>query len=290
MLRRGSAEGLIAVVLGGVLMTSGTAQAQDEATEERTRAWTNGAELSWVVATGNSEANTLGFRNLYTYRWAHANLSWETGLVRATSRDGDRFAVGFSDQAYELVEPPIEIDSKRLFSKFGYRQEISGQHFWFGNFDSARDEPSNINRQFVGAGGFGTQWADGDRLRFRTEYGFSFTSEDLDLEGENHFGGYRLSYGLNVGVTANAALDSELTFDGSFQQRDDIRTDWLTGVSVSINSRVALKSAVRLLFRNISALEEIDLETPIFGVVIGKVEIPKKKLDTSFTTSLVITL
>jgi putative salt-induced outer membrane protein YdiY len=286
---RGSAAAPAAALLAGMLLTTEVILAQEPEEGGGARSWTNNTELSLVSASGNSTATTFGFRNVYAYKWARSRLSWETGMVRADSRDGDRYAVGFSPDDFELIVPPTKIDSQRLFSKLGYRQEIRGAHFWFGNFDSTRDESSNINRQFVGAGGFGTRWADREQLNFRTEYGISYTSEDLDLEGENHFGGYRLSYGLDAGVTANTTIESGLTFDGSFQQRDDIRTDWLNGVSVSLNSRIALKSSLRLIFRNIPALEDIDLETPVLGVVIGKVNVSKEKLDTSFTTSLVIT-
>lgn len=276
---------MILVIMGSAMVT---ARAQEE-NDDTMPGWTNATELSLVVATGNAQAETLGFRNLYEYRWSRADLTWETGWVRAASLDGTRKAVAESGSGFEVVEPPTTIDSQRLYSKFSFRQEIAGPIYWFTNFDSVRDEPSNINRQFVGAGGFGTRWGQGTDLRMRTEYGISYTSEDLALEGENSFAGYRLAYALNAGVTSVVTVDSELTLDGSFDQGDDIRTDWLNGVTVSLTSRIALRSSVRLLFRNIPALEEIDLVTPLLDVVIGSVEVPKGKLDASFTTSLVVT-
>ena len=279
---------LTATAVAGVLMMGVTAPAQAQ-DDEPSRAWSNGTELSLVVVSGNSQANTLGFRNVYERRWTRATVTWETGWVRAASRDGDRFAVMQPGGKIEIVEPAIEVDSQRFHSKLGFRQEIDGRHYWFTNFDSVRDEPSNINHLFVGAGGVGTQWADGDRLRFRTEYGVSYSDEALVLEGQNSFAGYRLAYALNAGLASAVTVDSELTFDGSFEASDDVRMDWLNGVTVSLSEQVALRSSIRLLFRNTPALQEIDLEAPQLGGVIGTVEIPKKQLDTSFTTSLVIT-
>ena len=110
----------------------------------------------------------------------------------------------------------------------------------------------------------------------------------LTLEGVDRFGGYRLFYGLRAQATVNTAIDSELTADGSFQTAADIRMDWLNSVSVAVNSRIALKTSVRLLFRNIPALEAVDLQTP-GGVVVGTIEIPKDTLDVNLTTSLVVT-
>jgi hypothetical protein len=131
-----------------------------------------------------------------------------------------------------------------------------------------RDEPANINRQFVLAAGLGTTWVKSDRLTFRTAYGISYTDEDLVIEGGNRFAGYRLFYGLKSPVTPSTTIESELTADGSFDTGDDIRTDWLNGVNVALNSRMALKSSLRVLFRNLPALETLDLLTP-GGVPVG---------------------
>ena len=279
----------VVTVVGLLSLYSGSpARAQEApADEERSdRVWANAAELSWVVATGNAEVNTLGFRNVYEYDWDGTTLSWEAGLVRAASRDGDRVAL-IDEGGFEIVDPPTQIDSQRLYSKLTFRQDLAAQHYWFLNYDSVRDEPSNITRQFVGAAGFGTRWVDREELRFRTQYGFSATNEDLTLEGTNSFGGYRLSYTLE-GVVSGARVDSELTLDASFQEADDIRTDWLNGVNVAINSRLALRSSIRVLFRNLPALEEVNLVTP-GGSVVRVIEILKRRIDTNVTTSLVIT-
>ncbi|HEX6976271.1 MAG TPA: DUF481 domain-containing protein [Vicinamibacterales bacterium] len=245
------------------------------------------AELGVVIATGNARSTSVGLRNLYTYRWTGAELRWEAGWLRAASRDGDRYAVQ-SAPGFDVVEPDTAVDSARLFSKLGYQRQLSPRTDWFANFDAVRDEPSNITHQFVFAGGLGTTWQKTDRLTFRTAYGISFTDEDLVVEGANRFAGYRLYYGLKSLVTKTTRIESELTTDGSFDKSDDIRFDWLNGVSVAMNSRMALKSSVRVLYRNLPALEVLDLRTPA-GVSVGSVEVPKRKVDTNLTTSLVIT-
>ena len=276
---------LVAAVFAGGMGPARTARAQEPETARR---WTNGTELSWVVASGNSDANTIGFRNLYERVWTRAELSFEAGWVRAASSSGDRVAVVRGADDFDVIEPDSEIDSQRLYSKLRYQHEIAGRQYWYSSWDSARNEPSNIIRQFVFAGGVGTTWHEGDALTFRTSYGVSVTDEKLTLEGVDRFGGYRLFYGLRAQAAGNTVINSELTVDGSFQTAEDIRMDWLNGVSVAVNSRIALKTSVRLLFRNIPALEAIDLQTAV-GLMIGTVEIPKDKLDVNFTTSLVVT-
>ena len=247
----------------------------------------NSTDLGLVVATGNSRSTSVGLRNVYLYRWSNAELRWEGGWLRVASRDGNRYAVG-SPAVYEVVEPGTSIDSQRLFSKLGYQHKISTHTDWFANFDAVRDEPANILHQFVVAGGLGTTWWKTDRASFRTAYGVTYTDEDLSVEGARRFGGYRLYYGLKAPVAAASAFESELTFDGSFDTGDDVRTDWLNGISVAMNSKLALKSSVRMLFRNLPALEILQLQSP-GAIAIGTVEVPKEKVDTNITTSLVIT-
>ena len=144
----------------------------------------NSSELGLVVATGNARSTSVGLRNVYTYRWTIAELDWEAGWLRATSRDGDRFAVETAS-GFDVVEPGTAIDSQRLFSKLRYQRQLTPRHDWFANFDAVRDEPSNINRQFVLASGLGTTWRKTDRVTFRTSYGVSYTDEDLVVEGGN---------------------------------------------------------------------------------------------------------
>jgi len=248
----------------------------------------NSTELGLVVATGNAKANTIGLRNVYRYRWPVADMTWESGWVRASSRDGDRVAVARATGGFDVVDPPIALDSQRLFTKVKYTRRIQGRHDWFTSVDASRDEPSNISRQVVIAGGLGTVWIDRDDLTFKTSYGVTYTDEDLVVEGVRRFGGYRICDGLEVDPAEAATVQSELTLDGSVETVENVRADWLNGISVDLNATIALKSGFRVLFRNVPALEAIDLRSPD-GVVIGEVDVPKRQFDTSFTTSLVFT-
>jgi putative salt-induced outer membrane protein YdiY len=259
------------------------AQEEEEAPQ---RNWSNETDLSWVLVKGNADTNTFSVRNLYKYNWTNSELSWEAGVLRAGSRD-DRYAVG-TEADFEVLEPEVELDNNRIYSKIRYMRSINDRVFWYAAWDATRDEPTNVNRQFIGSGGVGNTWADSDQLVFRTAYGVNYTHEDLDLEGVNNFAGYRLMYRLEAGLTESTALESELTFDGSFEVGDDIRLDSFNGVTVAITNAIALKASLRLLFRNLPALEDIDLEDPDTGAVIGAVIIFKERLDSSFATSLVI--
>lgn len=268
---------------GGLIVGPAYGQDPDQAPR-----WTNDTEFSWVASNGNSDTNTLGLRNLYQREWLEAKLSLETGWMRATSRSGNRIAIVRGPDTITVVEPTSETDGQRLYSKLRYQQETTGRHYWFSSWDTARDEPSNINRQFIFSGGVGTTWRDEDALTFRTSYGVSFTDERLTLEGINRFAGFRLFYGLRMLATVSTAVESELTTDGSFRDANDVRLDWLNAATVAVSSRIALKASVRLLFRNLPALETIGFQSSS-GSMIGSIDVPKNKLDVNATTSLVLT-
>ncbi len=267
-----------------VVMQADPAFGQDQQ-EEPTRNWSNATEFSWVVSTGNSDANTFQIRNVYSYRWTNAEFSWQAGIMRAGSGD-DKVAVGTQDD-FEVFKPERELDSNRWFTKALYTREVHQHFFWYASWDGSRDEPSNINRQVITSSGLGHTWYDREGLVLRMGNGVSYTNEDLDLEGARNFAGYRIFYRLRAAVTESSEIESELTLDGSFETGADIRLDALNSIRVAINDTIALKASLRLLYRNLPALEDIDLEDSS-GLVIGKVVIPKAKLDTTFVTSLVI--
>jgi putative salt-induced outer membrane protein YdiY len=266
-------------------LLAGPAFAQEEE-EAPQRNWSNSTDLSWVLVKGNADTNTFQVRNVYKYKWTKSEITWEAGILRAGSRD-DIYAVG-SEEDFEVVDPAVELDNNRMYSKLRFMRTLNDRFFWYVSSDNARDEPTSINSQFIASLGVGNTWAERERLVFRTTYGANYTKEDLDLEGANDFAGYRFFYRLESGITESTKIESELTFDGSFEVGNDIRLDSLNGVTVSITDTIALKASLRLLYRNIPALEDIDLEDPDFGIVIGEVIVPKEKLDSIFATSLVI--
>jgi hypothetical protein len=253
--------------------------------EETDLGWKNSAELGIVVTSGNSNTTNFNVRNLFTFDWESADLDWEFGYLRATS-DDDRFAVGTED-SFEIIRPEREPDNNHVFTNVRYLRNINERFFWYGRIFAEKDEPADIDYRFTPSAGAGNTWSKSDTLTFLTGYGVSYTAESLALEGDSSFSGYQLFYNLSAQATTSTRVESTLTFDGAFDSGSNFRFDWYNGAGVSINDHIALKAAVRFVYRNQPALEEIDLENPT-GIVIGEVVVPKDKLDTSLTTSLVI--
>ena len=143
--------------------TASWAQAAAPAKEPRLGS-SNRTELGVVIATGNAKSTSVGLRNLYTFGWTNALLRWEGGWLRATSRDGDRFAVQ-TPSGFDVIDPESAVDSHRLFSKLGYQRQLSARHDWFANFDAVRDEPHDPRGHGLGLAAAGAR--DDERRRER---------------------------------------------------------------------------------------------------------------------------
>jgi len=272
---------IIALTLTAALAATLPARAQ----EERTLGPKNSTELGIVVTSGNSNTTSFNVRNLFAYDWEQADFDWEFGFLRATSQD-DRYAVGTEDN-FQIVQPDREPDNNRLFTNVRYLRNINERFFWYGRMHAEKDQPADIDYRFTPSVGAGNTWSKTEELTFLTGYGISYTAESLALEGESNFAGYQLFYNLLWQIAPSTGIESDLVFDGSLDTGSNYRFDWYNGVSVAVNQHIALKSNVRFVYRNDPALEEIDLENAS-GLVIGSVVVPKDKLDTAFTTSLVI--
>ena len=249
------------------------------------RVWSNSTELGWVFTYGNATTNSFNLRNVFEYTWVDADLNLEFGILRADSGD-ERFALG-TEEAFEIIEPSVEPDTDRLYAKARYLRNVSDRFFWYGRVDVERDQPAGITFRLAPAGGAGNNWETPENIELRTGYGFGYSAGEMTFDGSNNYFGYQLFYEFDMKVNESTDVDSNMTLDGSIMSPSNYRFRWANSIGVAINDRMALKASLRLVYRNDPALEEIDLEDPS-GAVLGNVIVSKKKLDTGFTTSLVI--
>ena len=258
------------------------ALAQDSVAE---RVWSNSTELGWVFTYGNATTNSFNLRNVFEYAWLDADLNLEFGILRAASGD-ERFALG-TEEAFEIIEPPVEPDTERMYATARYLRNVSDRFFWYGRFDVERDQPADITFRLTPAGGAGNNWETLENIELRTGYGFGYSAGSMTFDGSSNYFGYQLFYEFDMKVNDNTDIDSSMTLDGSIMSPSNYRFHWANGIGVAINERIALKASLRLVYRNDPAQEEIDLED-LSGAVLGNVIVSKKKLDSGFTTSLVI--
>ena len=248
-----------------------------------------------VATSGNSEATTLGFSNLLRRTWDIAEFLLELGAVRVESRPNDTAGVGTPGNFFE-VEPSKEIDAERYYLKSGYGREISPRFFWNVGLEGEQNRPSGIDQRVVVNGGVGNSWfLDKENVTFRTAYNVAFTDEEFTEQPAADFAGLRLAYDYKHELTGSADFESNLVVDGNFDESEDYRAELFNAVAVSISKRLALKASLRLVYRNVPPIETINLfdanpfTNPAANPTLETAEVEKDNLDSTFSTSLVVT-
>ncbi len=267
---------------------TGTAPAQGEAGAPAKR-WSNSAELSYVVLSGNSDSSTLGVKN--TYKWSRDNstITVKAKAIRTESENkGDRRAVGTpTDFRVVAGEEQVTAENHKLETR--YDRRLTEQVFWYGDLSWERDRFKGINNRTVGAAGIGNLWVHSKRVMFRTEYAATYTREDEvedNPETDDTFAGARISSLLEVRFGRNSTYSNEFAFDANLEESSDWRADMTNALSVTINHRLKLKVSLQWKFDNEPSLEELDLFDA--GNPVGTVNAELDELDTIFMTSLVL--
>ena len=258
-------------------------------------AWSDKASLSYVSVGGNAQSQSLGFANEYLYKWTEASFAFNVAGVRVNTTTIDRSATGTSATDYALAETSTtKTTSEAYTALLRFDHKLSAQSFWFvaGTWD--RNRPSGLDNRYKGILGVGNAWVEADRTKFRTDYGIGYTKEDPLFRPEGFADSYatwQLGAKLEQKVYASSAFTSELAVSGSAKEGKDWLGTLKSAFTTTLSQRLALKVGYDLAYRNKPNVLGIDIvQTPVAAppVVLGKAPVELKKLDSVFTTSLVI--
>ena len=275
----------VALALVLVFAAAGPALAQQDPNEDR---WHDTAEFSYVVTAGNSETNTLGFKNKLWRAWEKSGFELNAGGVRAEATR--KFAVG--DPNSFDIEEEKDLTAEAYYINGRYDHKITDHFFWFASAGWDRNTFAGIDNRYTGAVGVGNQWIDTDDIKFRTDYSITYTKEDAVVDDptfDDSFVGARVSYGYVNKLTDNVTFTSDLIVDDNLEDTTDLRANMTNSVAVSMTKRLALKVSVQLLYDHQPAIGSFDLFDTA-GFNIGTVDDELDTLDTIFTTSLVINI
>lgn len=254
--------------------------------------WSNATELSYVSTSGNASSSTFGLKGLLEGAGAPHQFKFEFGGVRASSSTTSRTAIGTPGDFAIVETERSETTAESYFARSRYDREL-GAGFAFTGAGWDRNTFSGIQNRFQVMGGVGRTFVQSEAARLKADIGLTYTiQKDVDPapDASEAFVGWRVSVDGMRAISENAQLNSEFVFNNSFEASDDVRADWLNSLSVSINSRLALKTSVQLLWDNMPALLSVPLESP-GGVPTGvDVLTPSSKLDSVVTVTLVIRL
>jgi len=243
------------------------------------------ADLSYVLTSGNSTANSLGFKGDVTHRWGKHSLGFAAGGTRASSSPDLRYAVGTPDD-FEVQIPEAETTAEYYYGRGRYDYKLSDRLFYTAGAGWERNRFSGIDNRWLVDTGLGYIFLNNDRTSFRGSAGVTYTNEDYTVDDgqDGSFFGARLGWDFSQKLFQNTTFTHTLIADENLEDTDDLRVDAQFGLHVAMSSKLGLKVNWRLLWDNQPALAEYDLVGGYTGLTVLA---PYKELDQGFSVSLV---
>lgn len=279
-----------------LLLISSASRAQVEVEEGEELGWSNETDLSLVVTDGNSSTETLGFNNHLQRLWSRARYSLRIEAVRSNTAD-DPFAIVIpeTDGGFYVEYPDKTLDVERYFIENRYDRSITERFFWNAGVSWERNKNAGILSRYIGFAGVGNLWWSREDLGFSTTYGLSYTDREDEVPDplkDDSFVGFRFGWEYMNKWGKVTTYRNNWNFTNSLDDTSDYYSDMVNSISVAINKRLALKVSLQWLYNSVPGLEDVTLYVldPDTGlkVEVGEVQIRKDKLDTIFSTSLVV--
>jgi putative salt-induced outer membrane protein YdiY len=282
------------------LLAASPARAQQVATPTQTKAVDEkafkvdeagtfaNADLSYVLTSGNSTANSLGFKGDVTHRWAKHSIGFAVGGLRASSSSDLRYAVGTPGD-FEIVIPEAETTAEYYYGRGRYDYKLSDRLYLTAGAGWERNRFSGLDDRWLVDTGLGYIFLNNDRTSFRGAAGITYTDEQYTVEDgrDGSFLGARLGWDFQQKLFSNTTFTHTLLVDENLESTDDLRLDANFGLHVAMSSKLGLKVNWRLLWDNQPALAEYTLCAPGGSCTGLTVLAPYKELDQGFSVSLV---
>ena len=256
------------------------------------------ADLSLVQTAGHSQAGTLGAKANFTENWLRSSFVMNAGGVRTQTTETSRTAIGTSQQNMTIQESSLsKTSAENYFTDAQYSYRLTESLYWFGGGSWARDNPAGVTSRFMEMTGFGYDLSKRPDVEFKVNVAATLTEEtdrvtNPDPEAKDNFPGVRLSYSYKQKVSSTTTVTHTLIFDQAFSPVKNFRLDGQAGLEVAITrgGTLGLKLDARVQYRNMPAVEELDL-TQANGTSTGiKVTNPLRKVDGQFTVGLAVNL
>lgn len=257
--------------------------------------WSSTAEAGFVVTSGNSDTETLSFKDTTVRKWEGSSLSFKLGAIRSETTTTSRIA----EQLVPLGPITIiETDStatnaEAYYFSTRFDKEISEKFFWFAGAGWDQNKPSGIDSRVTAFAGVGNIWRDDDKVLFRTDYALSFTDqEDVvpTATSVNDYAGLRASWVYQHQLTESTRYSNDLIVDFNLDETDAWRADMINSVAVALSKKLALQVSLQHLYNNLPPSQLLTVVDGTGTPVVPAATVPFEldELDTIFSTSLVV--
>jgi putative salt-induced outer membrane protein YdiY len=251
-------------------------------------AWKATAELGYVVTGGNTATSTFSLGTTFKRKWDKDALIFKTFILRSNSTTITKTAAGTETDFVINEEKVRRLVAENFLLSAQYDRRLAKRVVAQFGLSWDRNRFAGVASRLLFTAGTGYAWVETKRTVFKTDGGLTYTLRKYIGQDATSFAGFRAIASFEQKILDSSSVASQFIFDDNLKRMVDWRYDWTTSVSASISKALALKASVRLLYAHLPAEEAVPL-FDLEGLPTGlTVPVPLKKLDTFFTTSIVI--
>ena len=290
---------VLSILVVTILVLAATEEAMGQEEEKKKIGWSNVADLGLVLTGGNSNTSTLTFDDKLARTWENATFQFQFSGLRTNTTD-DRIAVVTGPEDFEVIDDlSRKLDTERYQVNGSYRRDVNEKLYWLAGAGWLRDRNTGIENMTMVFGGLGNTWWNRKDSHFLTDYAITYTDREEEITDpllDGRFPALRVSvdYMKQFGSKGNNQYNNDFTILPNLRDLEDYQFDWTNSLTTNLTKLLALRVSLQLLYRNIPGLEEIDLflipPTDGVSLSIGTVPVRRKKIDTLFKVTLVVTL
>jgi len=288
---------LMLLAAGGALQPASAQEGEEEETQKK---WTHEAEVGIVATSGNSNSTTLGVGDRSIRKWGEKALLTLKLEATRVEIQGPQFAVCNDPVACDPADFTVRdgaeiVETERYLISGKYDYSFSEIFFAYAFASWDRDRPSGIDNRYIASLGVGNRWVDSKKILFKTNYGLSYTDQRDVIPNstvDSTYAGGVLASNFKYDFAESASYSNDAALLMNLSDTEQYLATMTNALTVSINTRLAVKVGLRWDYNNLPPLGALTLfsadPTDPGSVNVGVVLVPKEKLDTTFTTSLVI--
>lgn len=220
----------------------------EEPVEEREKSlkYYSSTAFSLVLTKGNSESFSYSFDTEQNLHLKQNRFNLKAQLIKARA-DGEK-------------------TSELYYSHLKYDREVNKKLYLLGLVRYEQNKLSGNNYRLALSGGGGIVWIEQEQLRFYTELALGWSNEnktsrvdmkkvngsltDLGKAVSSAFLSSIIANKLTYNISKSAQLMFQETIFINIEDTKDFRLNTYSAISTAINSRLALKTSIQVLFEN----------------------------------------
>ncbi|MBC7363205.1 MAG: DUF481 domain-containing protein [Candidatus Aminicenantes bacterium] len=251
--------------------------------------WKKTIELSYVVTGGNTVSSSFSLGNtLILTPNAKNTYTVKTYFLRTHSTSITKKAVGTPDSFSIEEEKTRRLTAENYLISGQYEHKVTGRLITNAAFVWDRNKFSGVEGRALWTAGAGLNLANNEKQKINSSAGISFTIRKYTNQNLNSFLGFRYTFTWDQKLFDNALFSTNFIFDDNLVHLSDWRYEWTNNLTAPLSKSLALKTSLKIIRTHRPPDLQVPLLNPDYTDSGLYVTIPREKVDTFFTTTIVL--